>query len=65
MFFIDIAVPRDIDPDVNSLDNVYLYDIDDCARWWRRIWPSARKRPTGPGRSSRSRCELLPLAQCP
>jgi len=29
MFFIDIAVPRDIDPDVNDLDNVYLYDIDD------------------------------------
>ncbi len=29
MFFIDIAVPRDIDPDVNALDNVYLYDIDD------------------------------------
>ena len=29
MFFIDIAVPRDIDPAVNELDNVYLYDIDD------------------------------------
>jgi glutamyl-tRNA reductase len=29
MFFIDIAVPRDIDPNVNQLDNVYLYDIDD------------------------------------
>lgn len=29
MFFIDIAVPRDIDPDVNQLDNAYLYDIDD------------------------------------
>ncbi|MBI3329779.1 MAG: glutamyl-tRNA reductase [Nitrospinae bacterium] len=29
MFFIDIAVPRDIDPMVNNLDNVYLYDIDD------------------------------------
>jgi glutamyl-tRNA reductase len=29
MFFIDIAVPRDIDPGVNLLDNVYLYDIDD------------------------------------
>ncbi|MCK9239616.1 glutamyl-tRNA reductase, partial [Desulfocurvus sp.] len=29
MFFIDIAVPRDIDHDVNALDNVYLYDIDD------------------------------------
>ena len=29
MFFIDIAVPRDIDPAVHSLDNVYVYDIDD------------------------------------
>lgn len=29
MFFIDIAVPRDVDPDVNALDNVFLYDIDD------------------------------------
>jgi glutamyl-tRNA reductase len=29
VFFIDIAVPRDIDPDVNDLDNVFLYDIDD------------------------------------
>lgn len=29
MFFIDIAVPRDIDPEVNELDNIYLYDIDD------------------------------------
>jgi glutamyl-tRNA reductase len=29
MFFIDIAVPRDIDPLVNTLDNIYLYDIDD------------------------------------
>src|SRR5262245_9504592 len=29
MFFIDIAVPRDIDPAVNMLENVFLYDIDD------------------------------------
>ena len=29
MFFIDIAVPRDIDPAINKFDNVYLYDIDD------------------------------------
>lgn len=29
MFLIDIAVPRDIDPDVAGLPNVYLYDIDD------------------------------------
>jgi glutamyl-tRNA reductase len=29
LFFIDIAVPRDVDPRVNKLENVYLYDIDD------------------------------------
>lgn len=29
LFFIDIAVPRDVDPKVNTIDNVYLYDIDD------------------------------------
>jgi glutamyl-tRNA reductase len=29
IFLIDIAVPRDIDPAVNNLDNIYLYDIDD------------------------------------
>lgn len=29
MFFIDIAVPRDIDPAVHKLDNIYVYDIDD------------------------------------
>lgn len=29
MFFIDIAVPRDIDPQLNKLDNIFLYDIDD------------------------------------
>lgn len=29
LFFIDIAVPRDIDPDVNRISNVYVYDIDD------------------------------------
>jgi glutamyl-tRNA reductase len=29
LLLIDIAVPRDIDPAVNSLDNVYLYNVDD------------------------------------
>ncbi|HEB69459.1 MAG TPA: glutamyl-tRNA reductase [Desulfobulbus sp.] len=29
LFFIDIAVPRDLDPAINELDNIYLYDIDD------------------------------------
>ena len=29
MFFIDIAVPRDVDPELNKIDNIFLYDIDD------------------------------------
>lgn len=29
MFFIDIAVPRDVEPAVNKLDGIFLYDIDD------------------------------------
>jgi glutamyl-tRNA reductase len=29
MFLVDIAVPRDIDPRINDIDGVYLYDIDD------------------------------------
>jgi glutamyl-tRNA reductase len=32
MFLIDIAVPRNIEPAVNELDNVFLYDIDDLGR---------------------------------
>jgi glutamyl-tRNA reductase len=29
VFFVDIAVPRDVDPEVNELDNAFLYNIDD------------------------------------
>lgn len=29
MFFIDIAVPRDVDPAVNKLEGLFVYDIDD------------------------------------
>src|SRR5262249_10985013 len=29
LFIIDIAVPRDVDPEVGSLDQVFLYNIDD------------------------------------
>jgi glutamyl-tRNA reductase len=32
IFLIDIAVPRDIDPKVNTLEHVYLYDLDDLGR---------------------------------
>jgi glutamyl-tRNA reductase len=29
MFFIDIAVPRDVDPAMNKIDGIFVYDIDD------------------------------------
>lgn len=29
MFFIDIAVPRNVDPELNKLDGIFVYDIDD------------------------------------
>jgi glutamyl-tRNA reductase len=29
MFFIDIAVPRDVAPEMNDLDGIFVYDIDD------------------------------------
>jgi len=32
LFLIDIAVPRNIEPSVNNLDNVFLYDIDDLQK---------------------------------
>jgi glutamyl-tRNA reductase len=32
VFFVDIAVPRDIDPLVNELDNTFVYDIDDLGQ---------------------------------
>jgi len=32
MFLIDIAVPRNIEPSVNELDGIFLYDIDDLQK---------------------------------
>ena len=29
LFIIDLAVPRDVESEINQIDNVYLYDIDD------------------------------------
>ncbi|WP_226583457.1 glutamyl-tRNA reductase [Halobacillus litoralis] len=29
LFFVDIAVPRDLDPQMDTLESVFLYDIDD------------------------------------
>lgn len=32
LFIIDLAVPRDVEAEVNSIDNAYLYDIDDLKK---------------------------------
>jgi glutamyl-tRNA reductase len=32
IFFVDIAVPRDVDPAVNQIEGCYLYDVDDLER---------------------------------
>ena len=29
LFIIDISVPRNVDPSVNKLENVFVYDVDD------------------------------------
>lgn len=55
MFFIDIAVPRDVDPDVNGLDNVYLYDIDDLKEVVQENMAGAVSRPKKLIKSSTTR----------
>jgi glutamyl-tRNA reductase len=32
LFIIDIAMPRDVDPEVNRIDNVYLFNLDDMQK---------------------------------
>ncbi len=32
LFFIDLAVPRDIDPEIGDLDSVFLYNVDDLSQ---------------------------------
>jgi glutamyl-tRNA reductase len=32
MFMVDLAVPRDIEPEVKALEDVYLYTVDDLAQ---------------------------------
>ena len=52
LFIIDIAVPRDVEPDVGNLDQVFLYNIDDL-QTHREGEPRAARRRAGTRRGDR------------
>jgi glutamyl-tRNA reductase len=56
MFMVDLAVPRDIEPEVAQLDDVYLYTVDDLSAWCRPPAKSARPPWRRPRPSSRAAC---------
>ncbi len=43
LFFIDLAVPRDVDPAVGELDSVFLYNIDDLSNVVAESFQSRRR----------------------
>ena len=45
MFMVDLAVPRDIEPEVGELDDVFLYAVDDLAEIVKKAWTAARLPP--------------------
>jgi hypothetical protein len=61
---VDLAVPRDIEPEVARLDDVYLYTVDDLAAWSRPARREARGRGgAGRGDHRDRRAELRALAR--
>ena len=50
IFMVDLAVPRDIEPEVGSLPDIYLYSIDDLERDHRgKPQSAAQRRGLRPG----------------
>ena len=64
MFFIDIAVPRDVDPEMNKHDGIFVYDIDDLQQVASAHLEERRARPSTP-KLDRSRSGPLPPAPSP
>ncbi len=50
MFIVDLAVPRDVEPEVARLDDVYVHTVDDLGR----IVAERQREPPGRGRAGRS-----------
>ena len=55
IFFVDIAVPRDIDPAVNTIDNMFVYDIDDLSQVADANLRQRQKRPIEPSTLSKKK----------
>ena len=52
LFIIDIAVPRDVDPSAGEIEQVFLYNVDDCKA-------TVRGEPRERGRSESARAEAI------
>jgi glutamyl-tRNA reductase len=59
MFMVDLAVPRDIEPEVAQLSDVYLYTVDDLSALVQTASESARPRWPRPKPSSTPACRAL------
>lgn len=65
IFFIDIALPRDVEPAVGELDNVYLYNIDDLQTVVAQTQKTAGRPSAPPRRSSTARWPSSPRGSVP
>ncbi len=62
IFMVDLAVPRDIEPEVQALDDVYLYTVDDLAsRGANRAGQPPGRRGAGRSHHRRGRAKLHAL----
>ena len=53
LFFVDIAVPRNVEPAVHGIDNVYVYNVDDLEKEVARGLRGAPARELGVRREDR------------
>lgn len=64
MLLVDIAVPRDVEPEVGKLANAYLYSVDDLQNIIQHNWRSVRLPRCRRNRSSsRKPANLWPAAR--